>query len=75
VDLLPTVTRTHILADPTSFEEPLLDTTLSIIIDEYDQVVSVSQLGLGSAGSQDALLSCISAAKVRRKELAKLINF
>ncbi|TFK69417.1 ribosomal protein S5 domain 2-like protein [Pluteus cervinus] len=72
---------THILSDPTAFEEPLLDTTLSIVIGDNDDLISVSQLGLGlgldSAGShgqqQDALLACISAAKKRRTALAKFI--
>lgn len=65
--------RTHILSDPTGFEEPLLDTTLSIVLGDENKLISVSQLGLGSAGSQDALMSCIAAAKQRHWSLANHI--
>ena len=59
--------RTHVLADPTSFEEPLLDGTISIILSNAnpDRLISVSQLGAG----HDALLPCIEAAKVRCREI------
>ena len=62
------------LADPTSFEEPLLDTTLSIAVDEGGGLVSVSQLGLGVVGSQDVLPHCISAARERCSELMELLT-
>ncbi|KII94776.1 hypothetical protein PLICRDRAFT_693108 [Plicaturopsis crispa FD-325 SS-3] len=65
---------THVLADPTSFEEPLLDTTLSIITDETGSLVSVSQLGLGeTVGQQDVLMQCIGAAQKRSEHLRKSI--
>ncbi|KAI0371452.1 ribosomal protein S5 domain 2-like protein [Pilatotrama ljubarskyi] len=54
---------THILADPTSFEEPLLDTTVSVVIDESGGLTSVMQLGLGIIGGDDLLNKCIDAAK------------
>ena len=54
---------THILADPTSFEEPLLDTTVSVVIDETGGLTSVMQLGLGIVGADDVLTKCIDAAK------------
>ncbi|KAI9057666.1 ribosomal protein S5 domain 2-like protein [Trametes sanguinea] len=54
---------THILADPTSFEEPLLDTTISVVIDENGGLTSVMQLGLGIVGGDDVLEKCIQAAK------------
>lgn len=59
---------THVLADPTSFEEPLLDTTISIIMSNAnpDRLISVSQLG---AGGNDALLTCVEAARVRCREI------
>ena len=59
-----------------AFEEPLLDTTISIIIDQDGQLISVTQLGLGLESTereeeiQDSLLNiCISTAIRRRKEL------
>jgi len=63
----------HILSDPTAFEEPLLDTTLSIILGDENKLISVSQLGLGS-GSQDALMSCIKQAKQRYWYLANQLQ-
>ncbi|TBU28684.1 ribosomal protein S5 domain 2-like protein [Dichomitus squalens] len=53
----------HILADPTSFEEPLLDTSVSVVVDDAGGLISVMQLGLGTADGQDLLSTCIDAAK------------
>jgi len=64
---------THVLADPTSFEEPLLDTAISVVIGADDEVISVAQQGFGNAGNSDALMTCISAAKIRRADLEKQI--
>lgn len=66
-------TSTHILSDPTAFEEPLLDTTLSVVVDNDGELVSVTQLGLSGAGAQDPLLLCITTAKKRREKLAQYI--
>ncbi|KAJ7494707.1 ribosomal protein S5 domain 2-type protein [Mycena galericulata] len=62
-----------LLADPTAFEEPLLDTTISIVVDENGDLVSVTQLGPGAdvSGAGDMLSTCISTAKSRRTLLAK----
>ncbi|KAH8118854.1 ribosomal protein S5 domain 2-type protein [Phellopilus nigrolimitatus] len=65
---------THILSDPTSFEEPLLDTSVSVVVDESGALTSVLQSGLGTTGAQDTLLHCIALAKKRRKELGKTID-
>ncbi|TFK94906.1 ribosomal protein S5 domain 2-like protein [Polyporus arcularius HHB13444] len=54
---------THVLADPTSFEEPLLDTTVSVVVDNNGGLISVMQLGLGIVGGDDVLSQCIDAAK------------
>lgn len=59
-----------LITDPTSFEEPLLDATLSIVLDENDQVIQTTQLGSGVVEHEDPLLACITAAKQRRRELA-----
>ncbi|RDB19987.1 Exosome complex component RRP43 [Hypsizygus marmoreus] len=66
----------HILPDPTSFEEPLLDTTVSILVDSSSgALISVSQLGLlDGDGDGDALLrTCIASAGRRRDVVAKYI--
>ncbi|KAJ7773241.1 ribosomal protein S5 domain 2-type protein [Mycena metata] len=56
-----------LLADPTAFEEPLLDTTISVVVDENGDLVSVVQLGPGvDTGAADTLSTCISSAKTRR---------
>ncbi|KAJ3504972.1 hypothetical protein NLJ89_g7661 [Agrocybe chaxingu] len=70
-----------VLADPTSFEEPLLDTTISIILGDSNQIVSVSQFGStmltveedGQDTRRDALAECIEVAKARRAEVANEI--
>ncbi|KAJ7284965.1 ribosomal protein S5 domain 2-type protein [Mycena rebaudengoi] len=59
------VFETTLLADPTAFEEPLLDTTISIVVDENGELVSVSQVGPGVDGN-DTLSMCIRVAKSRR---------
>ena len=60
--------RTRVLADPTSFEEPLLDTTVTVVIDDTGGLTSVMQLGLGLLGAgeasgQDVLAGCVDTAK------------
>jgi len=71
--------RKHVLADPTSFEEPLLDASISVVVGEQGDLISVSQLGSTlvsqSEGSlsQDALPECITSAKRRREILSKQI--
>ncbi|KAG9015404.1 hypothetical protein FRB94_000008 [Tulasnella sp. JGI-2019a] len=67
----------HILSDASAFEEPLLETSVSVTVDESGKVVSALQLGLGPghnaiAGTslkQDVLISCIRIAKKRRTQL------
>lgn len=61
--------RTHVLADPTAFEEPLLDTTFTVVVDENEDTISVMQLGLGVVGSHDVLSRCIAAAKGHSAQL------
>ncbi|KXN88999.1 Exosome complex component RRP43 [Leucoagaricus sp. SymC.cos] len=77
---------TYILTDPTAFEEPLLDGTITIITGEASaseaELLSVIQQGLGVVypGSEsdlvgeNALSACITAAKARRRELAKIVR-
>ncbi|KLO14512.1 hypothetical protein SCHPADRAFT_903189 [Schizopora paradoxa] len=66
----------HILSDPSSFEEPLLDSTLSVIVDEKQQLVSISQSGAtgGTSTSNDSLLKCIATAKSRRDALSHFLR-
>ncbi|KAJ3574687.1 hypothetical protein NP233_g1608 [Leucocoprinus birnbaumii] len=80
----------HVLADPTAFEEPLLDSTISIIIGENpameDEVLNVIQQGIGTVNltsattsgsgsvADSALSACVNVAKHRRVELAKNVR-
>ncbi|KZT02150.1 ribosomal protein S5 domain 2-like protein [Laetiporus sulphureus 93-53] len=64
---------THVLADPTSFEEPLLDTTISVTVEENGGLISVTQVGLGLIGNQDVLARCIAAAKERRLVIGRQV--
>lgn len=68
--------RTHILADPSSFEEPLLDTTVSVVLDEHGNFVSVNQLGLGLPYTdKDVLGHCTAIARERSSLLyQRLLN-
>ncbi|TDL30067.1 hypothetical protein BD410DRAFT_811430 [Rickenella mellea] len=65
---------THVLSDPTAFEEPLLDTTISVIVDERGELTGVSQLGLGTSSSDEIISRCISAAKKRRIEIGQSLD-
>ncbi len=62
------VTRTHLLTDPTAFEEQLLDTTYTVTMDKDGGIISVTQLGVGPIGAEDVLGQCIRAAKARCAE-------
>ena len=61
----------HTLSDPSSFEEPLLDTKISTILDEKGELVSVLQSG---SCPQNTILGCIKAAKSRGKVLSEIID-
>jgi exosome complex component RRP43 len=64
--------RSHLLYDPTAFEEPLLNTAVSIIINGDKELVSVEQVGPGGiAGVEGELLrTCIAAAVSRREQVS-----
>jgi len=82
--------RTYILADPTAFEEPLLDSTVTIVTGEDStsevELLDIIQYGLGivnpsskwtsSSGTvaDNALSACIKAAKTRRYDLARIVK-
>ena len=76
--------RTHILADPTAFEEPLLDSTVTIVTGEDSTseveyglgIVNPSSKWTSSLGAvvDDPLSACIKAAKTRRYDLARIMK-
>ncbi|KAK7033116.1 Semialdhyde-dh domain-containing protein [Favolaschia claudopus] len=58
---------TTLLADPTAFEEPLLDTTVTVVVDENSELVLVSQSGPGlDGGASDTVSSYDSGDSVSR---------
>ncbi|KAG8852346.1 hypothetical protein FRB96_008692 [Tulasnella sp. 330] len=71
-----------VLSDPSAFEEPLLETSMSVVVDEKGEVVSALQLGLGPkhapvAGKplgHDIMASCLRIAKRRRLQLEEAIR-
>jgi exosome complex component RRP43 len=76
LELIPTFlsVRKYILADPTSFEEPLLDTSLSIVSGDDGRIITISQFGSAFVSSdddvqRDALKECLESANIRRKQL------
>jgi exosome complex RNA-binding protein Rrp42 (RNase PH superfamily) len=68
---LVSMPRSHVLSDPTAFEEPLMDVALTVIVDDREQLISTSESG--AAISQETLLQCISRAKERASQLQKLL--
>jgi exosome complex RNA-binding protein Rrp42 (RNase PH superfamily) len=64
--------RTTILADPTAFEEPLLDTSISIVLDECGALLSVNQLGIAD---KDTMSTCVASAKERHEARGREIYF
>ena len=76
--------RTYILADPTAFEEPLLDSTVTIVTGEDSTseveyglgIVNPSSKWRSSSGTvaDNALSACIKAAKTRRYDLARIVK-
>ncbi|KAI9451484.1 ribosomal protein S5 domain 2-type protein [Russula earlei] len=53
---------TTVLADPTAFEEPLLETSISIVLDERGAILSATQLGIAD---KDTVSLCVGSAKER----------
>ena len=66
----------HILSDPTAFEEPLLDSTISVVLGSSndDNVILVSQHGVSATGKDNTLSVCIRMAKERKKKLVQVLE-
>ena len=52
--------RTTDLSDPVAFEEPLLDTSISIVLDERGAILSANQLGIAD---KDTMSARVGSAK------------
>ncbi|KAF8776599.1 hypothetical protein HU200_003320 [Digitaria exilis] len=62
-----------ILADPTSEEESIIETYVTVVVDSSDRIVSIQKLG-GSVASMEAIKGCISLAKERRHQLRDVLT-
>ncbi|VDB85443.1 unnamed protein product [Peniophora sp. CBMAI 1063] len=54
---------TTLLVDPTSFEEPLVDATNTVVLDEKHELLSVSSNGFTALSNQDHVRNSIQLAK------------
>jgi len=63
----------HTLADPTAFEEPLLETTVNVITDGEGHLLSINQLGQYLPPELDVLSKCITSAGSRTMEIMQRI--
>jgi exosome complex component RRP43 len=63
-DVVGLSNRTTVLADPDAFEEPLLDTSISIVLDERGALLFTNQLGIAD---KDTMSVCIASAKERHE--------
>jgi hypothetical protein len=79
----------HLLPDPTAFETPLLDTTITIALDSEDastatqasepKIRLVRQNGLGGLGGKQGMTGmaligqCLGVAKARVKAMSEVL--
>jgi len=63
----------RLLADPTAFEEPLLETTVTAITDSEGCLLSINQLGQYIPSELDVLSKCIASAQSRTTEIMQQI--
>lgn len=63
----------RLLADPTAFEEPLLETTVTVITDSEGRLLSTNQLGQYLPPELEILSKCIINARGRTTEIMKQI--
>jgi exosome complex component RRP43 len=69
--------RSHLLTDPTSFEEPLLETFITVVIDEKGSLNSVIQSGLATIGGmsgEQVVAATVAAAKKRCADVRNCIE-
>lgn len=61
------------IVDPTAEEESLSTAQLTVVTDEEDRLCAVHKPG-GTSLSGEKLQECISRARVRQREIQKLVN-
>uniref|UniRef100_A0A0E0F526 Ribosomal RNA-processing protein 43 n=1 Tax=Oryza meridionalis TaxID=40149 RepID=A0A0E0F526_9ORYZ len=62
----------NVLADPTAEEESIIETSVTIVLDSSDQIVSIQKPG-GAVTSMTTIKECISLAKDGRRKLREIL--
>ncbi|WVZ71495.1 hypothetical protein U9M48_020079 [Paspalum notatum var. saurae] len=65
--------KDNVLADPTSEEESVIETYITVVVDSSDRLVSIQKLG-GAVTSMETVKECISLAKERRRKLIEILT-
>jgi exosome complex RNA-binding protein Rrp42 (RNase PH superfamily) len=63
----------EIISDPTSFEEPLLDSSVMVILSE-NKVASVSQLGSRQGHPASLIETCVATARARQSAVIQALQ-
>ncbi|CAA0824869.1 3-5-exoribonuclease family protein, partial [Striga hermonthica] len=66
--------KDYILADPTSEEESIMETCLTVVLNSSFQLVSFNKPGGPGLAHASAIQDCISLTRQRVKELEKILN-
>ncbi|KAI3446480.1 hypothetical protein Pfo_003145 [Paulownia fortunei] len=66
--------KDYILADPTSEEESIMETFLTVVLDSSFQLVSFNKPGGPGLAHTSAIQDCITLTRQRVKELQKILN-
>lgn len=64
----------QLLVDPTAEEEPLLEALITATVDEQGGVLGFYKAGGSATASQERVVQCIEAAKMRSKEVRGLLQ-
>uniref|UniRef100_A0A0D9XR95 Ribosomal RNA-processing protein 43 n=1 Tax=Leersia perrieri TaxID=77586 RepID=A0A0D9XR95_9ORYZ len=64
--------KDSVLADPTAEEESIVETSVTVVLDSSDQIVSIQKPG-GGVTSMATITECISLAKDRRRKLREIL--
>jgi exosome complex component RRP43 len=59
-----------VLADPAAFEEPLLETNLTVVMDQSGGLLSMAHVGAPLPLGSTFLVDCTRAAESRARTLA-----
>ncbi|KAK6127349.1 hypothetical protein DH2020_038892 [Rehmannia glutinosa] len=66
--------KDYILADPTSEEESIMETYLTVVLDSSFQLVSFNKPGGPGLANTSAIQDCVTLTRQRVKELQKILN-